>query len=91
MPEHGDLIASFSIMIARPIDLGGHKVVEFSDLIGAKFGDLVQSSVTVVFRYIQAIDRKTQKNNITKVAMTIHGNFKIRGVDLTRHALCIVI
>lgn len=61
MPEHGDLIASFSIMIARPIDLGGHKVVEFSELIGAKFGDLVQSSVTVVFRYIQAIDRKNAK------------------------------
>jgi hypothetical protein len=47
-------------MECHPIHLEGHshKEDDFSELVGAKFGDLVQSSVTVVFRYIQAMDRK---------------------------------
>lgn len=60
MPEHGNLNANFEIMECHPIHLEGntHKDDDFSELVGAKFGDLVQSSVTVVFRYIQAMDRK---------------------------------
>jgi c-di-GMP-binding flagellar brake protein YcgR len=62
MPEHGEIKISFEIMVKRKVE--AHRAGEFTELVGAKFLKLNQSSETTILRYIQGIERQSGVLNL---------------------------
>jgi c-di-GMP-binding flagellar brake protein YcgR len=57
MPDHGEVIVSFEIMMKRKLD--SHKAGEFAELVGTKFIKIKQATESAVLRYIQEVERQS--------------------------------
>jgi c-di-GMP-binding flagellar brake protein YcgR len=62
MPDFGEVLVSFEIMMKRHIE--ANKIGEFSELVGVKFLKMKQGTESSILRYIQEIERQSGVLNL---------------------------
>ncbi len=62
MPNHGEVSVSFEVMMKRKVE--GHKIGEFTELVGIKLIKTKQSAESIILRYIQDLERQSGVLNI---------------------------
>ena len=60
MPDHGEATVNLEIMLKRVIE-HEDRHAPLEEFIGVKFIDPRQSAESMIFRYIQALDRQLKK------------------------------
>lgn len=66
MPDHGEIEVSLEVVTKRDFieDPDSQEVNEFNELVCFKFVDAEPSAESLIFRYIQALDRLQKKHSI---------------------------
>ena len=64
MPDHGEVVVSMEVMMQRVIESDEIKQDDsIEEFIGLKFYDATQTAESIIFRYIQLLDRIAKKKN----------------------------